>query len=54
MRNHERLQIAKAVLRTKDKAEDMLPDFRLHSKTIVLKKKSDTDIKTDTEINGIE
>ena len=39
MWNHERLQIAKAVLRTKNIAEDMLPDFRLHYKTIVKKKK---------------
>ena len=39
MWNHKRLQIAKAVLKTKNKAEDMLPDFRLHYKTIVMKKK---------------
>ena len=57
MWNHKRLQIAKAVLKTKNKAEDTLPDFRLHYNTIVMKKKkkkSGTDIKTDAEINGTE
>lgn len=49
----QRLQIPNAVLRKKNKAEDIkLPDFKLCNNTVAIK--CDNDMETDTETNRTE